>query len=217
MNRAADILSDKVPLLVIKRGADGAFARRGKETFTAAPFKVEMVDPIGAGDSFDAGFIHQFVRGQGIETCLRFANVTGALCATRAGGTEAFRDAAHRDRFLARKLERSAYGESSRCTASARLTRLLRRGLQQQTVGESDLDRCRQVRSRCRNPCCSRSPSRDTLFAFQSAELDRAAPITRASPWLRANQSAFRARKTRSTSSHPSRWRNASGTSYPKL
>ena len=100
VNSAANILSERVPLLVIKRGADGAFARRGKETFTAPPLRVEMIDPIGAGDSFDAGFIHQFVRGQGIEMCLRFANVTGALCATRAGGTEAFRDAAHRDSFL---------------------------------------------------------------------------------------------------------------------
>lgn len=100
VNHAADILSAKVPLLVIKRGPDGAFARRGKEAFHALPTKVEMIDPIGAGDSFDAGFIHQFVQGQGIETCLRFANVTGALCATRAGGTEAFRDAAHRNQFL---------------------------------------------------------------------------------------------------------------------
>ena len=100
VNRAADILSAKVPLLVIKRGADGAFARRGRELFEAPPTRVDMIDPIGAGDSFDAGFIHQFLRGQGIETCLRFANVTGALCATRAGGTEAFRDAAHRDQFL---------------------------------------------------------------------------------------------------------------------
>jgi len=100
VNRAAEILSQKVPLLVIKRGEQGAFARRGKETFTAAPLRVTMADPIGAGDSFDAGFLHQFVRGHGIETCLRFANVTGALCATRAGGIEAFRDAQHRGRFL---------------------------------------------------------------------------------------------------------------------
>jgi len=99
--RAAEILGERVPLLVIKRGAQGAFARRrGGETFTAAPLHVTMVDPIGAGDSFDAGFVHQFVRGQGIEVCLRFANVTGALCATRAGGTEAFRDANYRDCFL---------------------------------------------------------------------------------------------------------------------
>jgi sugar/nucleoside kinase (ribokinase family) len=97
---AAKILSEKVPLLVIKRGREGAFARRGGETFTARPIEVSMVDPIGAGDSFDAGFIHQFVRGQGIEDCLRFANITGALSATRAGGTEAFRDAAYRQRFL---------------------------------------------------------------------------------------------------------------------
>jgi sugar/nucleoside kinase (ribokinase family) len=97
---AAEILSEKGPLVVIKRGAEGAFARRGRDTFSAAPLKVEMIDPIGAGDSFDAGFIHQFVRGQGIETCLRFANITGALCATRAGGTEAFRDAGYRDSFL---------------------------------------------------------------------------------------------------------------------
>jgi sugar/nucleoside kinase (ribokinase family) len=100
VNRAAEILSQRVPLLVIKQGEKGAFARRGNETFTAPPLTVAMTDPIGAGDSFDAGFLHQFVRGQGIETCLRFANVTGALCATRAGGIEAFRDAEHRGSFL---------------------------------------------------------------------------------------------------------------------
>lgn len=100
VRHAAEMLSKKVPLLVIKRGKDGAFARRGGETFTAPALEVSAVDPIGAGDSFDAGFIHQFVRGRAIEHCLRFANVTGALSTTRAGGTEAFRDAAHRHRFL---------------------------------------------------------------------------------------------------------------------
>jgi sugar/nucleoside kinase (ribokinase family) len=103
-HRAAEILSAKVELLVVKRGAQGAYARHGGTTFTAQPVVVDMVDPIGAGDSFDAGFIHQFVQGQGIEQCLKFANVTGALCATRAGGTDAFRDAAHRRRFLAENV-----------------------------------------------------------------------------------------------------------------
>ena len=100
VRRAAEILSEKVPLLVIKRGREGAFARRSGETFTAVAREVSAVDPIGAGDSFDAGFIHQFIRGRGIEECLRFANVTGALSTTRAGGTEAFRDTSHRNRFL---------------------------------------------------------------------------------------------------------------------
>lgn len=105
--RAADILSAKVKLLVVKRGASGAYARRGSETFNAEAVTVDMIDPIGAGDSFDAGFIHQFVRGKGIEQCLKFANITGALCATRAGGTEAFRDAAYRRRFLAENWKES--------------------------------------------------------------------------------------------------------------
>lgn len=100
LNRATDFLAGKVKLLVVKRAAQGAFARSGRETFRADPVSVTMVDPIGAGDSFDAGFIHQFVRGQGIERCLEFANITGALCATRAGGTDAFRDSAYRRRFL---------------------------------------------------------------------------------------------------------------------
>jgi sugar/nucleoside kinase (ribokinase family) len=98
--RAIEILSQKVPLVVVKRGADEVVARRGKEKFTARPPATVVVDPVGAGDSFDAGFLHQFIRGAKIEECLKFGNIIGALSTTRAGGTEAFRDAAHRNRFL---------------------------------------------------------------------------------------------------------------------
>jgi sugar/nucleoside kinase (ribokinase family) len=98
--RAAEILSQKVPLVVIKRGSQGAMARRGSEKFSGFPPVIDTVDPVGAGDSFDAGFIHQFIRGAKTEDCLKFANITGALSTTRAGGTEAFRDARHRESFL---------------------------------------------------------------------------------------------------------------------
>jgi len=99
---AAETLSQKVPLLVIKRGAKGVLARKGKESFEAAAPKIDAVDTIGAGDSFDAGFLHQFIRGAKIEDCLRYGNLAGALSTTRQGGTEAFRDAAHRTAFLNR-------------------------------------------------------------------------------------------------------------------
>jgi sugar/nucleoside kinase (ribokinase family) len=98
--RAAEILSGQVPLVVMKRGKDGAIAKQGKEEFRAEPFLVETVDTVGAGDSFDAGFVHQYIRGAEIEECLRFASLTGALSVTRAGGTEAFRDRKHRQTFL---------------------------------------------------------------------------------------------------------------------
>ena len=97
---ALDFLAERVPLVAMKRGEKGALARRGSETFEAPSLRVIAVDTIGAGDSFDAGFIHQFIRGAKIEECLRYGNLTGALSATRSGGTEGFRDTAHKDSFL---------------------------------------------------------------------------------------------------------------------
>jgi sugar/nucleoside kinase (ribokinase family) len=100
VEQAAEVLSQKVAVLVIKRGSQGAMARVAKETLVAFPPVVDVADPVGAGDSFDAGFVHQFIRGAKIAECLKFANVVGALSVTRPGGTEAFRDVRHREDFL---------------------------------------------------------------------------------------------------------------------
>jgi len=100
LDRAAEILAQKVPILVIKRGSQGAIARVSKEKYVGFPPVVDVADHVGAGDSFDAGFIHQFIRGAKTEDCLKFANVAGSLSVTRPGGTEAFRDAPYRDAYL---------------------------------------------------------------------------------------------------------------------
>jgi len=97
---AAAFLSGLVPLVVIKRGRQGVLAQRGSEIFVAEARVTEFVDAVGAGDSFDAGFIHQYVRRAPIHDCLNFGNITGALSVTRAGGTEAFRDKSLRELFL---------------------------------------------------------------------------------------------------------------------
>jgi sugar/nucleoside kinase (ribokinase family) len=94
-------LSKIVPVVAIKLGAQGSIAQRGNERVAAPGLKVELVDAVGAGDSFDAGFLHQFVRGADLATCLKSGNAAGALSTTRTGGTEAFRDREHRDKFLA--------------------------------------------------------------------------------------------------------------------
>jgi sugar/nucleoside kinase (ribokinase family) len=93
-------LSELVPLVVVKLGRKGALAQRGKERVTSRSREVTAVDTVGAGDSFDAGFLHQYVRGADLATCLSSGNLAGALSTTRAGGTEAFRDTAHRERFF---------------------------------------------------------------------------------------------------------------------
>jgi sugar/nucleoside kinase (ribokinase family) len=101
IDQAIKELAEVVPIVAIKLGAEGAIARRGKGQWCSPALKVAVVDPVGAGDSFDAGFLHEYLRGSNIETCLASGNAAGALSVTRAGGTEAFRDAKHRDHFLA--------------------------------------------------------------------------------------------------------------------
>jgi sugar/nucleoside kinase (ribokinase family) len=100
IQHAMEDLAKTVSLFVVKLGSDGAIARRGDEQWSAPALKINVVDPVGAGDSFDAGFLHEFVRGADMKTCLAAGNRAGALSVTRAGGTEAFRDVRHREKFM---------------------------------------------------------------------------------------------------------------------
>jgi sugar/nucleoside kinase (ribokinase family) len=100
-------LASVVPTVVVKLGAQGAIARRGRTEVCAPSVSVAAVDPVGAGDSFNAGFIHQYVRGADLATCLRYGNLAGAFSTTKPGGTEAFRNHAQFQKFCA---ENSAPG-----------------------------------------------------------------------------------------------------------
>lgn len=102
VERALEVLSQLVPIVVIKCGSQGALARRGKDRFHSASLSVQPVDTVGAGDSFNAGFLHKFMRGAGLQDCLDYGNVSAGLSASRTGGTEAFRDRQHRESFLQR-------------------------------------------------------------------------------------------------------------------
>lgn len=102
LESAMNKLSDLVPLVVVKLGRKGAIAQRGKERFTSPAKLVHAVDTVGAGDSFDAGFLHEYVRGNDLAACLASGNLAGALSTTGPGGTEAFRDSEHRDSFLSK-------------------------------------------------------------------------------------------------------------------
>src|SRR5581483_3663694 len=93
-------LAERVPVVAVKLGANGAIAQRGSERFVSPAVKVEAIDAVGAGDSFDAGFVSQYLRGADIETCLVYGNLAGAFSTTRPGGTEAFRDREYREEFF---------------------------------------------------------------------------------------------------------------------
>jgi sugar/nucleoside kinase (ribokinase family) len=98
---ALGCLAKRVPLVVMKIGAEGAVAQRGEARFSSPAVKVNAVDSVGAGDSFDAGFLWQYLRGAEVPTCLTAGNLAGAFSTTRPGGTEAFRDREYREKFFA--------------------------------------------------------------------------------------------------------------------
>lgn len=91
IEKAVEMLRGMVPLLVIKRGTNGASAYAGSECRHEPAHRVESVDAIGAGDSFNAGFLHAWLGGWPVEKALAFANLTAAWSTTAAGGTSAFR------------------------------------------------------------------------------------------------------------------------------
>lgn len=100
LEAAVESLAAKVEVVAIKLGARGGRVRRGSQEWTHEGYAVNAVDPVGAGDSFDAGFLHHYVRGADLQTCLAGGNLAGAFSTTRPGGTEAFRDRAKWQEFL---------------------------------------------------------------------------------------------------------------------
>jgi sugar/nucleoside kinase (ribokinase family) len=86
---ALEALGQHVPLIAVKRGAQGGIARRENEIFQSDSIPVTVVDTTGAGDSFDAGFIYGYLNGWETARALRLACVCGALSTRAAGGTDA--------------------------------------------------------------------------------------------------------------------------------
>ena len=77
------------PIVVVKRGSDGALARDEAGDVTAVPAPpADVVDAVGAGDAFDAGFLAAWLEGRSIRSCLRFASACGALSTRAAGGVD---------------------------------------------------------------------------------------------------------------------------------
>jgi sugar/nucleoside kinase (ribokinase family) len=80
-------LDDGRLLVVAKLGAAGCVARHRGDMVRAPACPVEVVDTTGAGDSFNAGFLHTWLRGDPLRDCLRFAAACGALSTRGLGGT----------------------------------------------------------------------------------------------------------------------------------
>ncbi len=91
IEEALEFIKPFCNVVVIKNGVEGAIMWDKTKLCTQKAFLNESVeDAIGAGDSFNSGFICKFAQGLPLEECIEFAALTGAINTTGAGGTSAF-------------------------------------------------------------------------------------------------------------------------------
>ena len=82
--RAADALLERgVEIAVVKQGPKGVLAKTREETIEVPPHFVDVVNGLGAGDSFGGAFCFGMLQGWPMQRILQFANVAGAIVAGR--------------------------------------------------------------------------------------------------------------------------------------
>jgi len=83
---AATLLETGIQALIVKRGARGSTVfRPGFPPTNVAPFPIEVLNVLGAGDAFASGFLYGYVQGWPIERAARMGNACGAIIVTRHG------------------------------------------------------------------------------------------------------------------------------------
>ncbi|WP_346855055.1 PfkB family carbohydrate kinase [uncultured Draconibacterium sp.] len=81
----------KLDLVIITLGEKGILAYHKSEGLFKEPgYKIKMLDNVGSGMAFSAGFLHYFLIGKSIAEALKFGNAAGALNTTKRGATSAF-------------------------------------------------------------------------------------------------------------------------------
>lgn len=93
LQNATNKISNYSKTVVVKKGSEGSLCcNHGVESLMPAYLNENVVDAIGAGDSFNAGFIFKYINGSSLDECQKFGNLTGAISTTSAGGTSAFKN-----------------------------------------------------------------------------------------------------------------------------
>jgi 5-dehydro-2-deoxygluconokinase len=83
---AAKLLDTGIEALVLKRGARGSTVfRPNAPSVDVAPFPIEVLNVLGAGDAFASGFLYGYLQGWTLERAARMGNACGAIVVTRHG------------------------------------------------------------------------------------------------------------------------------------
>lgn len=83
-DRAADALLERgAKIAIVKQGPRGVLAKTKNQRVVVEPFPVKVVNGLGAGDAFGGALCYGLTQSWELERILRFANVAGAIVASR--------------------------------------------------------------------------------------------------------------------------------------
>jgi len=75
-------LSKFAEIVILTLGDKGSIVSNGKKIYEAIPPKIKVINPIGSGDSFIAGFAYGIYKNMSILDCIRIANAAGTANAS---------------------------------------------------------------------------------------------------------------------------------------
>ncbi len=97
---AVNTLKEYTDKILITRGSRGTFTFWEGKEITTTVYEVESVDTTGAGDSFNAGFLHAWLHGAEVHSALESAVACGAIATTKSGGSTASPNPDELQKFL---------------------------------------------------------------------------------------------------------------------
>jgi sugar/nucleoside kinase (ribokinase family) len=98
-------IGSTIPFVVVKRGSQGALCMNKGQTLAVGAYRITPVDTTGAGDSFNSGFLFQWLTGGNLHNCMRYGAACGAIATTKMGGATASPSLAELDVFFAEHRE----------------------------------------------------------------------------------------------------------------
>jgi sugar/nucleoside kinase (ribokinase family) len=88
VDASARMLADRADVVAVKMGEQGGLAIQCEDLQRAPAISVDVVDTVGAGDSFDAGFVYGYLQGWSLQKTLKLGIACGSLTTRKSGGLE---------------------------------------------------------------------------------------------------------------------------------
>jgi sugar/nucleoside kinase (ribokinase family) len=88
VRRSLEKLAEWVPVPVITLGGKGAVLLANGNVHSQPAMQQTLVDATGAGDAFNGGFLHGFLRKWNWDDCLRAGNICGGMAVSQPGGSK---------------------------------------------------------------------------------------------------------------------------------